>query len=79
MKDSNGIETSRRRTKPTPAKLVKCSRLNIRSGKDPDARVVGVITNSDRIKINLNDSDSIWINVVEPIYGYAKREFLEVT
>lgn len=66
------------RARPIKAHLVNCNRLNVRSGKDSDSTVNGVVTTSDRIKVNLSDSDGVWMNIVEPIYGFAKREFLEV-
>lgn len=75
MKD---FSNNPRKPRFAKAHLVKCSRLNVRSGKDPDAHVNGVITTADRIKVNPAESDGVWVNVVEPIYGFAKKEFLEV-
>lgn len=74
----NDSLSNHRKSRLTKAHLVKCNRLNVRGGKDPEAHVNGVITTADRIKVNLTESDSVWMNVVEPIYGFAKKEFLEV-
>lgn len=75
MKD---FSNSPRKIRLAKAHLVKCSRLNVRSAKDPEGHVNGVITTADRIKVNPVESDAVWMNVVEPIYGFAKKEFLEV-
>lgn len=61
------------------AALTGCSRLNVRSGKSPDASVVGVIGSSDYVKVNMTDSSGEWINVIEPFYGYAMRKYLKVS
>lgn len=65
--------------KPAVAKLTKCTRLNVRSARSATAPVAGVISENDRIKINKKNSDSTWSEVLEPVYGFAKSEFLEVT
>lgn len=76
--DSN--ETTRS-SKPrvVRAALTGCTRLNVRSSKAEDASVVGVITQSDFIKVNLSESAGEWVNVIEPFYGYAMRKYLKVS
>lgn len=79
MKDPAPMTDRPRRVRSAKAHLVGCSRLNVRSGKDPESAINGVITDKDRIKVNLSDSDPNWINVIEPIYGFCKREYIEVS
>lgn len=67
-----------RRPRPTIAHLKGCTRLNVRSAKSPDATVSGVITEKDYIKVDVNAYDPQWYTVLEPVYGFAKKEFLEV-
>lgn len=66
------------KVKVTTGHLVGCNRLNVRSAKLTDASVVGVVTDSDRIKVNMADTDSEWVNVMEPVYGYAMAKYLKV-
>lgn len=60
------------------AKLSNCNRLNVRSGKSVKATPVGVIGVNDRIRVDLSASNGEWCNVIEPIYGFAMRKYLEV-
>lgn len=60
------------------AKLKGCTRLNVRSGPSADSTVNGIIHTSNRIKIDATTKDHEWVCVYEPVYGYAKKEFLEV-
>lgn len=66
------------RSRISLAHLNGVNRLNVRSAKLPDASVVGVVTDADRIKVNVAESDSEWINVMEPFYGYAMAKYLKV-
>lgn len=71
-------ETKRSHKRLLNAKLKGCTRLNVRSGPSPDATVSGVISDKDRIKIDAGTRDREWVTVYEPIYGYAKKTFIEV-
>lgn len=71
-------ETKRPNRRLLNAKLKGCSRLNVRSGPSADSTVSGVITATDRIKIEASTKDREWVTVYEPIYGFAKKTYIEV-
>lgn len=60
------------------ATVVKCNRLNIRSAADANATVVGVISPTDHVKVNLEESVGEYYRILEPTYGFANKKFLEV-
>lgn len=77
--DDFGMEAKKPRKRLLNARLKGCTRLNVRSASSSDSSVTGVLTDKDRIKVDAGTKDRDWVAVYEPIYGYAKKEFLEVT
>lgn len=77
MNDANQ-EAKRPRRRLAMATLKNCTRLNVRSGPSGDAHVNGVITDRDRIKVDVATKDREWVTIYEPIYGFAKKDYLEV-
>lgn len=71
-------ETKKSRKRLIPAKLKGCTRLNVRSGPSGDATVAGVLSDNDRVKIDVGTKDREWVAIYEPIRGFVKKEFIEV-
>lgn len=63
---------------PLPAVLKDCTRLNVRELPNPTSRVTGLLTSTDRIKIDNTYQNAMWVKVVEPKFGYASKKFIEV-
>lgn len=66
------------RKKIVKATVVNCNRLNVRNAAEPDAAVVGVISPTDHVKVNLEESVDGYYRIIEPFYGFAIKKFLEV-
>lgn len=81
--DSDSVfagEVKRKKPRVAKATLKGCTRLNVRVAAVIDAPVAGVVNESDRIKVDLSHNEHPgWIYVLEPVYGFAKAEFLKVT
>lgn len=77
--DEFRTENKKPRKRLLNARLKGCTRLNVRSNSSGDASVVGVLTEKDRIKVDAGTKDREWVNVYEPIYGFVKKEYIEVT
>lgn len=76
--DENTMEPKKTRKRLLNATLKGCTRLNVRSGPSADANVVGVVTSTDRLKVDPGTRDRAWVSVHEPIRGYVKKEYIEV-
>lgn len=74
------MDSTNKHSKPIikHATLTGCTRLNVRSNSSSDASVVGVLDEKSYIKVNVTESVPGWFQVMEPVYGYAKTEFLKV-
>lgn len=76
--DENTMEPKKSRKRLLNATLKGCTRLNVRSAPSADATVVGVLTGTDRLKVDAGTRDRGWVSVHEPIQGYVKKEYIEV-
>lgn len=63
---------------PTKAKLKGCTRLNVRELPSGDSKTIGFLTSSDRIKVDNTYRNNSWVKIIEPKFGYVKKEFVEV-
>lgn len=71
-------ETGKTHKRLANAKLKGCTRLNVRSGPIGDAHVNGVVSDKDRIKVDVATKDREWVTIYEPMYGFVKKDFIEV-
>lgn len=72
------VDTKRSRRRVATGKVTNCKRLNVRNSPDANGVVIGVISNNDRVKVHFEESVGEYYRILEPIYGFAKKEFIEV-
>lgn len=63
---------------PLNGKLKNCTRLNVRQMPTPTASVNGVINSSDRIVIDGTYKNAKWVKVINPVFGYVNKDYIEV-
>lgn len=63
---------------PIDGKLKNCTRLNVRQIPTPTASVNGVLNSSDRIVIDGTYKNAKWVKVINPVFGYVNKDYIEV-
>lgn len=63
---------------PLSGKLKNCTRLNVRQMPTPTSSVNGVINSSDRIVIDGTYKNAKWVKVINPVFGYVNKDYIEV-
>lgn len=63
---------------PIDIKLKNCTRLNVRQMPTPTSAVNGVINASDRIVMDGTYKNAKWAKVINPVFGYVNKEYIEV-
>lgn len=74
----NVVTPRSNRRKVVNATVINCTRLNVRNAADADAPVVGVISPTDHVRVNLEESNGEYYRILEPVYGFAKKNFIGV-
>lgn len=63
---------------PIDGKLKNCTRLNVRQLPNPTSAVNGVINAKDRIVMDGTYKNPKWVKIVNPVFGYVNKDYIEV-
>lgn len=63
---------------PINGRLKNCTRLNVRQMPSPTGPINGVINSSDRIIIDGTFKNTRWVKVINPVFGYVSKDYIEV-
>ena len=63
---------------PVNVKLKNCTRLNVRQLPNATSTVNGVINAQDRIVMDGTYKNVKWAKVINPVFGYVNKDYIEV-